>query len=132
MRRTVLLRLLHSMHRVYFMPAYHCQYDMPTLALALILFCYTLSHVLNDQQVPTASRTAKGVPVPQVLPLAADEKISSVIPVTDFKEDEFVILLTKVSLYSDYTYTYVPDCINFYSYAHAAALMLHELFMPII
>jgi hypothetical protein len=70
--------------------------------------------------------------VPQVLPLAADEKISSVIPVTDFKEDEFVILLTKVSLYSDYTYTYVSDCVSVYSYAHAAASMLHELFIVII
>jgi len=46
-------------------------------------------------QVPKASRTAKGVPVPQSLPVSADEKISSVIPLSNFKQDEYLILLTK-------------------------------------
>jgi hypothetical protein len=53
-------------------------------------------HCAAGAQVPTASRTAKGVPVPQVLPLSADERISSVIPVEDFKDDEYLVLLTKV------------------------------------
>ncbi|CAN0149786.1 unnamed protein product [Discosporangium mesarthrocarpum] len=46
-------------------------------------------------QVPLASRQAKGVPVPQVLPLAGDETVASVIPVDEFREDEFLVLLTQ-------------------------------------
>ncbi|CAM9092331.1 unnamed protein product [Pylaiella littoralis] len=46
-------------------------------------------------QVPVGSRTAKGVPVPQVLPLAGDEEIASVLAVDDFREDEFLVLLTQ-------------------------------------
>ncbi|KAG5188528.1 DNA topoisomerase IV, ATP/GTP binding site [Tribonema minus] len=54
-----------------------------------------VAYGLRAFQVPTASRTAKGVPVPQVLPLSADERISSVIPVEEFKDDEYLVLLTK-------------------------------------
>lgn len=35
-------------------------------------------------QIPVASRIAKGVPLPQILPIDNNEKISSVIPVTTF------------------------------------------------
>lgn len=62
---------------------------------------------LLHTQVPTGSRTAKGVPVPQVLPLTADERISSVIPVEDFKDDEFLVLLTKVRAVSSSTYAFL-------------------------
>ncbi|CAN0050365.1 unnamed protein product, partial [Ectocarpus sp. 12 AP-2014] len=46
-------------------------------------------------QVPVGSRTAKGVPVPQVLPIAGDEQIASVLAVDDFREDEYLVLLTQ-------------------------------------
>ncbi|CAM9675174.1 unnamed protein product, partial [Laminaria digitata] len=46
-------------------------------------------------QVPIGSRTAKGVPVPQVLPIAGDEEIASVLAVDDFRDDEYLVLLTQ-------------------------------------
>ncbi len=46
-------------------------------------------------QIPTGSRTAKGVPIPQVLPVSSDDVISSVLPVSEFSEDEYVVLATE-------------------------------------
>jgi len=47
-------------------------------------------------QVPIASRASKGVPLPQVLPLSSDDRVSSVLPLGDtFQTDEFLVLLTK-------------------------------------
>eukprot|EP00903_Cladosiphon_okamuranus_P010462 g9898.t1 len=46
-------------------------------------------------QVPVGSRIAKGVPVPQVLPIAGDEQITSVLAVDNFKDDEYLVLLTQ-------------------------------------
>lgn len=48
-------------------------------------------------QVPIASRTAKGVPLPQVLPINSDELVTSVIPVDSFgiDETEHLVLLTS-------------------------------------
>jgi DNA gyrase subunit A len=47
-------------------------------------------------QIPQASRTAKGVPMPQVLPITADEKVTSVIPVDSFKaEDDSLVLMSS-------------------------------------
>eukprot|EP00624_Nannochloropsis_granulata_P006949 evm.model.NODE_5579_length_11332_cov_19.341246.3 len=47
-------------------------------------------------QVPVASRVSKGVPLPQVLPLSSDDRVSSVLPLGDtFQTDEFLVLLTK-------------------------------------
>jgi DNA gyrase subunit A len=42
------------------------------------------------------SRIAKGVPLPQVLPINSEEKVTSVIPIESFdREDEHLVLLTK-------------------------------------
>jgi DNA gyrase subunit A len=49
-------------------------------------------------QVPAGSRIAKGVPIPQVLPINSDEIVTSVIPVDSFGgrgEDEHLVLLTS-------------------------------------
>ena len=48
-------------------------------------------------QVPIASRIAKGVPLPQVLPINSDEQVTSVIPVDSFgiDETEHLVLLTS-------------------------------------
>lgn len=48
-------------------------------------------------QVPLASRIAKGVPLPQVLPINSDEIVTSVIPVDSFNanENEHLVLLTS-------------------------------------
>ena len=42
-----------------------------------------------------ASRTARGVPIIQLLPISADEKITSIVPVSEFNEQEYLVMLTK-------------------------------------
>ena len=46
-------------------------------------------------EIPVASRTAKGVPLPSVLPIAADDVVSSVLPVAKFVENEFIVMTTE-------------------------------------
>ena len=50
---------------------------------------------LNAYQIPAASRTARGVPIVQMLPISKEDKITSVIPVTEFTEEEYLVMLTR-------------------------------------
>ncbi|MED6126323.1 hypothetical protein PIB30_077374, partial [Stylosanthes scabra] len=55
-------------------------------------------------KVPECSRTAAGTPLVQILSLSDGERITSIIPVSEFAEDQFLLMLTmqgyikKVSL----------------------------------
>jgi DNA gyrase subunit A len=46
-------------------------------------------------QVPLASRTAKGSPIPSVLPIRMEDGIASILPVTEFSPDEYIVLATE-------------------------------------
>ena len=50
---------------------------------------------VNAYQIPAASRTARGIPIVQMLPISREEKITSVVPVTEFTEDEYLVMLTQ-------------------------------------
>eukprot|EP00591_Stephanopyxis_turris_P003786 CAMPEP_0195525342 /NCGR_PEP_ID=MMETSP0794_2-20130614/25760_1 /TAXON_ID=515487 /ORGANISM="Stephanopyxis turris, Strain CCMP 815" /LENGTH=262 /DNA_ID=CAMNT_0040655789 /DNA_START=156 /DNA_END=944 /DNA_ORIENTATION=- len=50
---------------------------------------------LRAFQVPTGSRVAKGVPIPSVLPLKSDDVVASILPVSKFSADEFIVLATE-------------------------------------
>jgi DNA gyrase subunit A len=50
---------------------------------------------LSAYQIPSSSRTARGVPIIQLLPVATDEKITSIIPVSEFTDHEYLVMLTK-------------------------------------
>ncbi|CAM9466525.1 unnamed protein product [Ascophyllum nodosum] len=54
-----------------------------------------VAYGIRAYQVPAGSRTAKGVPVPQVLPITDNEQITSVLAVDEFREDEYLVLLTQ-------------------------------------
>jgi DNA gyrase subunit A len=54
-----------------------------------------IAYGLRAFQVPTGSRTAKGVPIPSVLPVKTDDIITSVLPVTEFTKDEYCVLATE-------------------------------------
>jgi DNA gyrase subunit A len=45
-------------------------------------------------QIPVSSRTAKGIPLVQMLPIPREEKITSVVPVDAFADDEYLVMLT--------------------------------------
>ncbi|MEB3232947.1 MAG: DNA gyrase subunit A, partial [Leptolyngbyaceae bacterium] len=50
---------------------------------------------LRVYQIPTGSRTSRGTPVVQMLPIPQDEKITSIIPVSEFTDDEYLVMLTR-------------------------------------
>mmetsp|Transcript_12608 Transcript_12608/g.17979 ORF Transcript_12608/g.17979 Transcript_12608/m.17979 type:complete len:863 (-) Transcript_12608:88-2676(-) len=55
-----------------------------------------IAYGLRAFQIPIASRTAKGVPIPSVLPVKVDNAITSVLPVSTFsKNDEYCVLATE-------------------------------------
>ena len=45
--------------------------------------------------IPVASRTARGKPLVNILPLDEGERITSMLPVKDYREDEFVFMATS-------------------------------------
>jgi len=55
-----------------------------------------VAYSLKAFQIPISTRTAKGVPLPQVLTLRGDETVTSVLPVDKFGKDEYLILLTSL------------------------------------
>lgn len=50
---------------------------------------------LRAHEVPAASRTARGTAIVNLLQLAPEEKVTSLIPVSDFKEGHFLFMATK-------------------------------------
>jgi len=55
-----------------------------------------IAYSIRAYQVPLGARTAKGVPLPQVLPISQEERVTTVLPVDSFKdEEEHLVLLTK-------------------------------------
>lgn len=54
-----------------------------------------IAYGLRAFQVPTGSRTAKGVPIPSVLPVKSDDLVTSILPVVEFSEDEYIVVATK-------------------------------------
>lgn len=50
---------------------------------------------MKGYEVPEASRTAKGTPVINFLNLNSGEKVSAVIPVKEFSQDNYLIMITR-------------------------------------
>ena len=53
------------------------------------------AYSLNVYDFPEGGRQSKGLPIVNVLPIDQDEKITAVVPVSEFKEDLNLIMLTK-------------------------------------
>lgn len=51
--------------------------------------CYT---------IPEGTRQSKGINIANILPIAADEKVTSMIPVKEFEEDKYLIMVTKFGI----------------------------------
>jgi DNA gyrase subunit A len=50
---------------------------------------------IKTYQIPAASRTSRGVPIVQMLPIPKEEKITSIVPVSEFTSDEYLVMLTE-------------------------------------
>ncbi|NAW98347.1 MULTISPECIES: DNA topoisomerase (ATP-hydrolyzing) subunit A [unclassified Vibrio] len=49
---------------------------------------------LKVYQLPLASRTARGKPIVNILPLEEGERITAILPVTEFSDDKFIFMAT--------------------------------------
>ncbi len=54
-----------------------------------------LVYALPAYKVPIASRTAKGSPIVQLLPISREEDITSLLALSDFSEDRHLLMLTQ-------------------------------------
>ncbi|MCC5854981.1 MAG: DNA gyrase subunit A [Idiomarina sp.] len=50
---------------------------------------------MKTYQLPYASRAARGKPIVNLLPLQQDERITAILPVTNFDEDRYVFMATR-------------------------------------
>jgi DNA gyrase subunit A len=51
---------------------------------------------ISAYQVPLGSRTARGTPLPSVLPISMDDIVTTVLPVSEFtQKDDYIVLATK-------------------------------------
>lgn len=53
---------------------------------------------LKAYQVPQATRTARGKPIINLLPLAAEERINAILPVKEYREDHYVFMATEAGV----------------------------------
>ncbi|WP_287130147.1 DNA gyrase subunit A, partial [Candidatus Cyanaurora vandensis] len=63
-----------------------------------ILFFTNLGTVfaLKGYQLPVGSRTTRGMPIVQLLPISGEAKVTSIVPVHDFERtDEYLVMLTQ-------------------------------------
>lgn len=49
-------------------------------------------------ELPQASRTARGKPIVNLLPLQKDERINAVLPIREFTEDYYIFMVTRTGL----------------------------------
>ncbi|MGJ5674501.1 MAG: DNA gyrase subunit A [Nostochopsis sp.] len=52
-------------------------------------------YCLKAYQIPVSSRTSRGTAIVQMLPIPKEEKITSIVPVSEFTSDEYLVMLTK-------------------------------------
>jgi DNA gyrase subunit A len=52
-------------------------------------------YTVKAYQIPVSSRTARGTALMGILPIPREEKITSVVPVSEFSDDEYLIMLTQ-------------------------------------
>jgi DNA gyrase subunit A len=52
-------------------------------------------YALHAYQVPVGSRTSRGTPLLQMLPISQEEKITTVLSVREFTEEDYLIMLTR-------------------------------------
>jgi DNA gyrase subunit A len=50
---------------------------------------------LRAYQIPVSSRTSRGTPIVQMLPIPKEEKITSVVHVDEFSSEEYLVMLTR-------------------------------------
>lgn len=55
-------------------------------------------YALSAYQIPSSSRTARGVPIISQLPISSAEKITSIVAVSEFTDHQYLVMLNKQGL----------------------------------
>jgi DNA gyrase subunit A len=55
-----------------------------------------IAYGIRAFQIPIGSRTAKGTPIPSVLPLAVGDTITAILRVSEFSDDVYLLLATEL------------------------------------
>ncbi|MEA4911185.1 MAG: DNA gyrase subunit A [Oscillospiraceae bacterium] len=65
-----------------------------------LLFMTSMGRVykMKAYEIPESSRAARGVNIVNLLPLLPDEKVSSVIRVSDFDDAEYIVMVTRAGV----------------------------------
>ncbi len=60
------------------------------------ILCFTRgkTYRLKVYQLPQASRTARGKPIVNILPLEEGERITAILPVSEFSNEKFIFMAT--------------------------------------
>ena len=61
------------------------------------IMCFTDQgrlYLLSVYKIPEASRTAKGKPIVNLLNLSTNERVQAVLPIKEFREDDYVVMVT--------------------------------------
>lgn len=76
--------------------------DVPTEMFVInshdyVMFFTNLGRVyrLKCYEVPEGSRTSKGMNIANLLPIASDERVTSIIRVPEFDEDSYLVMVTR-------------------------------------
>jgi DNA gyrase subunit A len=65
------------------------------------ILCFTSAgkvYWLKTYQIPLAGRGARGRPLVNLLPLEQDERVTAILPVTEYREDRFVLMATAAGI----------------------------------
>jgi DNA gyrase subunit A len=54
-----------------------------------------IAYGLRAYKVPISSRTAKGQPIPSVLPVRSDDVVTAILPIDEFTEEKCIVLTTE-------------------------------------
>ena len=57
-----------------------------------------MAYALKAYEVPLSSRIAKGTPIPQILTIKTEEKVTSIFSIDQFHEKESIVLLSRLGL----------------------------------
>ena len=65
------------------------------------ILCFTSAgkvYWLKTYQIPLAGRGARGRPLVNLLPLEPSERVTAILPVTEYREDQFVLMATAAGI----------------------------------
>lgn len=72
--------------------------NLYVLSSHMQILCFTTKGKvfwLKVYEIPVASRTSKGRPLVNMLNLDDDESVSEILPVSEFREDQFIFMVTR-------------------------------------